>query len=804
MKPESKPESLLQPLSLRTIAPTSLPAKSVLALGISLALFGPLAQAEESNATTEEATEEKTAELETVYIKAKVDTNPYAQPGVPYKAAISGDDRHVKPLAETPQTITVLTKEQIQESGRSDLREILSAQPGVTLGTGENGNAFGDRYIIRGHEARSDVFVDSLRDPGMNIRESFATEQVEISKGPNGTFAGRGTAGGAVNSISKQATTVQDFVSAQAGAGTDHYHRVTLDANQSLNEQLALRVNVLDAYEQVPDRDPADRERAGAALSGLFNATDKLNFLGDYYFLKADDMPDLGTYIAPNGGKPVDDIPVYAQKQDFLESEVEVFTFRIGYELSDAWRLENATRYGTADNGYVATGANGRARHTNDPTAPGAPTITISTNPHQGWQEVEYFVNQLNLFFDTEIASMKHQFVFGAEYSENNVLNGIYRNTNARATNCITANPNTNAPTPSYCIVDGNFNALPDLEYLTGRQITKGTWDSDYNVDTLSLSAMDTIDLTDRWSIFLGVRMDDFDYETTTQNTTSLLETIYAYDDTLWNYNFGTSYKLTREGMVYFNYSTASEINGGESDLGANCGYGGLCGANPDQVSASHPEQIENFELGTKWDLFGGKLLATAAVFQITKDDVMESVGSAYTALGTLNTGKNRVRGVELGLTGNITDRLSTQFGVAVMEAEVLEAFVTANEGRTLSNFADDSVFLQLRYQATQRFAFGGVATYSSEMFAGQPDTAAAWDTSSAADPIYTNDYAYEIPAYTVYDLFASYDFTDKLNLLLNIGNVTDEDYYLAAYRSGSFTYIGDARNAQLTLSYDF
>lgn len=96
----------------------------------------------------------------------------------------SGDIRRVAELVDTPQMITVLTQDQIIEAGKTDLKDILSAQAGITLGTGENGNAFGDRYIIRGHEARSDVFVDGLRDPGMSTRESFATERVEITKGP--------------------------------------------------------------------------------------------------------------------------------------------------------------------------------------------------------------------------------------------------------------------------------------------------------------------------------------------------------------------------------------------------------------------------------------------------------------------------------------------------------------------------------------------------------------------------------------------------------------------------------------------
>ncbi|MBK82946.1 MAG: TonB-dependent siderophore receptor, partial [Gammaproteobacteria bacterium] len=181
-----------------------------------------------------EQVESEEIQLDALKIEDRTsDTNPYAEDGAPYKARISGDERRVKPLAETPQTIKVLTQTQIKDSGKSDLKEIISAQPGITLGTGENGNAFGDRYIIRGHEARSDVFVDGLRDPGMTTRESFAVEQVEITKGPSATFAGRGSTGGAVNSITKQASRDYDFSSIEAGVGTDDYRRVTVDSNKT-------------------------------------------------------------------------------------------------------------------------------------------------------------------------------------------------------------------------------------------------------------------------------------------------------------------------------------------------------------------------------------------------------------------------------------------------------------------------------------------------------------------------------------------------------------------------------------------
>tara|TARA_R110002096_G_scaffold265798_2_gene459386 strand:+ start:4501 stop:5397 length:897 start_codon:yes stop_codon:yes gene_type:complete len=232
----------------------------------------------------------------------------YGKKDAPYKALRSGDLRRSADLASTPSTMTILTQTQIIDSGRTDLKEILSSQAGITLGTGENGNAFGDRYIIRGHEARSDVFVDGVRDPGMTTRESFATEQLEIAKGPSSTFAGRGSSGGAVNGITKTASLNQEFGIGEVGLGTDSQHRVTIDFNQTITANTAIRVNLLHADEDVPDRAPASRSRVGGLVSGLWQATDKLDFVADYYSLNADDVPDLGTYFDQDLRHPVRDI----------------------------------------------------------------------------------------------------------------------------------------------------------------------------------------------------------------------------------------------------------------------------------------------------------------------------------------------------------------------------------------------------------------------------------------------------------------------------------------------------------------
>jgi catecholate siderophore receptor len=774
------------PVSFRAASLTPPPsmARTSLALGISTAMLMPLA------ALAAEPGKESATTLKAVKVQDKViDPNPNAEPGVPYKARTSADQRHTRPLAETPQTIQVLTSEAIKDSGYTDLREILDAQPGITLGTGENGNAFGDRYIIRGQEARSDVFVDGLRDPGMTIRESFAVEQVEITKGPNSSFAGRGSAGGAINAVTKQATQDYNFAKLSTAFGSDKHTRLTLDVNQALTDTIAVRANALYGYEEVPDRDPTDRERKGFALSGLFTPFEQLDITLDYYTMRADDNYDMGSYLVgtlPNR-KPARNAPVYAQKQDFLKSDVDTFTARINYAFNDNIRVSNLSRYGETDNGYVVTGGGAASTGANNP---GGVFQTVTLGTHQGWQEVEYFANQTNLYIDSELFGRKNEFIVGVEYSDHGVVNGVYGVTNS-GQNCITGN---GTALNAWCVVDSSGNTINGINTIMNRQISKGAWDQDWSVKTISAYVMDTIDLTDQLSVFAGLRFDKTDFELKTQNTTTLAQTgDYDYSEDLYDGHLGVVYDINEYGNVYLSYGTATDINGGESDVGTNSGYGGLIILNGD-VAGADPEKSELYELGTKWNLFDDRLLVTAALFQIDKSDVME--GNGYTSTGSFNSAENRVRGLEISATGEIMDDLTVQAGATFMDAEVLKSATPARVGKTLSNFADNSAFVQLKYEINEGFYVGGAVKYEDEKFAGQPDTA----PGLTAD----GQYSQPIPSYTVLDLFASYRFNKQLDMRLNIGNVTDKDYYLAAYQSGRFLYIGDARNYRLTLNYDF
>ena len=737
---------------------SSISMATTLVLAISTAMM--------SEVRAEDISSIDTLVIEETSVASEADANPYAEPSAPYKAKRLSDSKHTRDIADTPQTMTVMTKELIEDSGKTELKDILSAQPGITLGTGEGGNSFGDRYIIRGYEARSDVFTDSLREPGLITRETFAIEQVEISKGPSSTFAGRGSTGGAVNVVTKKASLDDDFTTLEAGIGTDSYNRYSLDTNKVINDQFAVRLNALYTDADIPDRDPAGEQRQGMLLSGVYKATDDLTLSADYYYFESDDRTDPGVQLNRTTGVIDKNIKYIGQSGlDFQRTKANIFTTKIDWKLSDNVTIENKTRIGKANNAFIISGYNSR--------------FDAGIRPFNAWQENKYVGNQTNVLFNQTIFGKENNFVSGIEYAQETAHTGNY--TIATDTSVPTINPYD-----------------PDNNSWSGT-ITKNNGNKSV-VKTTSAYLMDTITLSDDWEVFTGIRYDHFDYSLTTTSDN------YAFSDGLWNGHFGVVFSPWEHGNIYASWSTSSNINGGEVDAGTNCGYGGLCTDSNGNYNAE-PENSENFEIGTKWNVLDDNLLLTAALFQTTKDNVIEGGVDSYQTGGSLNTGKNRVKGIELGLSGNLTPKLSGQLGAAIMNSETLDSYFDGTQavtgrggaisypnyiGRPKANFAKRSVSAQLKYKLTPKFNFGGNLTYSSGMLGGQPDAGSASDTTVRT------------PSYTVFDLFASYQVTEQLGIRANIQNITDKDYYTAIYRGGDIIYLGDARSANVNLTYKF
>src|ERR1700744_5179658 len=229
------------------------------------------------------------------------DRNPYADAAAPYKVDhLQSSGKFPEPILNTPKTVTVLSKELLEDKNATTLKQAILSTAGVTLGTGEGGNAFGDRFFIRGFDARNDVFIDGVRDSGVSVRENFFTEQVEILRGPASSFAGRGTAGGAINIVTKEAQTDKSFYNMDTTFGTDATKRIVLDVNQVVNPTFAIRAGGMFQDAGVAGRNDVTDARNGAFVATKWTPSDAVKITTDYIHTDLHGIPDFGVpYYRP-------------------------------------------------------------------------------------------------------------------------------------------------------------------------------------------------------------------------------------------------------------------------------------------------------------------------------------------------------------------------------------------------------------------------------------------------------------------------------------------------------------------------
>jgi catecholate siderophore receptor len=112
--------------------------------------------------------------------------------------------KFVAPLLDTPRSVTVIPEEVIKQTNATTFADALKTVPGITfLGGDAAANPSADRPVIRGFESRNSIFVDGMRDSGVQNRETFAVEQISVIKGPDSVYAGRGAVGGSIDIVTK-------------------------------------------------------------------------------------------------------------------------------------------------------------------------------------------------------------------------------------------------------------------------------------------------------------------------------------------------------------------------------------------------------------------------------------------------------------------------------------------------------------------------------------------------------------------------------------------------------------------------
>jgi catecholate siderophore receptor len=721
--------------------------------------------------------------------------DPYADPEAPYKADRLASSKFTEPILDTARTATVLTQEALEDKNATTLREALRSTAGVTLGSGEGGNAFGDRFFIRGFDARNDVFIDGVRDPGVSIRENFDVEQLEILRGPASTFAGRGTTGGALNIVTKEAQSMDFYHFEGQGGFDDSMKRGTFDINKVISPVLDVRLNGMIQYADIAGRDFTTDNRWGVAANVVYRPTTNFKLTANYSHTYLWGIPDFGVPTNQPTREPVTesgvprDIFYGAVNRDFTRSAQDMGTLDAEWKLTDHITLENKFRashslldyIGTIPENPSATGA----------TAPYSSTLTffsgyVQLNAQSRYEPVTVINEQPQITFKFDTGEIQHTAILGGEFSNERLSIQGYSGLTSELTTGPVAFTSSGAPIVSvYDPTNYIYGSHPIV--LAGNQLN-------YRVNTKAGYLMDTANYHNFVILNAGVRYDD--YQIGSSNNTSSR----SANDGIPSWNVGLAVKPVKITSIYFAYATAADPVGDELDA-TSSSYGGLSPTqNATQIFG--PQKSRSYEFGNKWGLFKEHLLATAAVFQTNVENARETAPSGlpgYTSGQVVAGAAYRVRGVDLELVGNITRKWSVLGGLVLMDPKVTKSIVPTNVGLDLANIAPKSFNLLSKYQLRRWLELGGQMVYNSEIKGGSLLAANGGIAyPGAPNPTF-------LPSYWRFDVFAESRINSFTSLKLLAQNLTNKTYYDSLYQSSQpFVKVAPGRAIYLSLNFNF
>lgn len=797
-----------------------------------------------------------------------------------YKAERIESPKAVAPLLDTPRSIVVVDKQIIKDTGAATLVDALRTVPGITFGAAEGGNPIGDRPFIRGFDSQGSTYLDGVRDIGAQNREVFAVEQIQIVRGSDSTLGGRGSAGGSLNIISKLPQR-ETSASASGSYGTADYKRLTGDVNVRVNDLIAFRLTGMWHDQDVAGRDQIFQKRWGFAPSVTIGMDGPTKLTLSYYHLDTDELPDSGipflytqnnaptlgfsysrpalgdiTTIGGQTGHVSRDTFYGIGERDFRDSKTDQATMRFEHDFGNGIKIRNTSRYSHSYQAYSfllpddsqgnVYGTNAAASATNL-AAQGGYVWTRSNNRY-GY--TDSFVNQTDFYGTFETGSIKHSFAIGAELSLEKARRGTFvtrgfinpaNGLEILSTGSqLTPRCTPEAVARAYCVSlfdpqnrPAWVNYASDVSNVVApivKSLPQNETQNDGN--TKSIYAFDSITITDQLILNLGARYDVF-------KSKQLLPLVLGQQpvvrrkDELFNYQVGLVFKPTPNSSVYASYATAATPP--NALLGEGQEQNGFGSVNPNvspaqaaaliaalQTTASNllkVEKTKSIEVGAKAELFGGGLSISSAVFQ-TKTDNLRAVGAGGIAEFI---GKRRIRGFELGFTGNITDEWNVTGGYTYLDAKIVDGGFTSfsvaavgstpartivqpsvTTGQPAPQTAKHSFTLWSNYQVTPALSIGGGAFYTSRQFGNYQDDRKVTGTGATAVVLpATRVVARVIPSYWRFDARIGYKINDQIDFAVNVQNLTDKTYFNQIYTS-HYASIAPGRSALATINFKY
>ena len=663
-------------------------------------------------------------------------------PEVSVVAAPSKDDYNTDfstigggvPMAtrDIPQSVTIVNSALMQAQGATSLADALRNVPGITIGAAEGGS-IGNNFNLRGFSARTDLYLDGMRDRGQYYRDVFSLDAVEVLQGPSSMLFGRGSTGGIINQVSKLPS-LTPFANVGLTVGTQPSVRGTFDANQTINESSAFRVAGM-AQDVHSTRDVMKNQDYGLAPSIRFGIGQPTEVTFNALLMHNHDMPDYG--LPPVNGAPaeVNRRNFYGATDDRTIQEVVNLNATITHRFNERLTLRNQTQYsrykinaresgpnnvGTLVNGaYTAFPATNLSNTTLLPLD----VLYVGLGSHDRDIQDSTFYNQTDLIAEFATGQVKHQLLVGFELGEE-------RNDTQNYTRNIQGNPNNYfRAVPLTAPVYAPGGNIPEI---TGNVVSAKATD-------IAPYINDTISFLDTWKAVAGVRYDR--YEAKLTNSISLPASA-SQTVNFTSVRAGLIYQPTGSQSYYVSYGTS--FNPSLETLALTNGQQSL-----------DPETSRQYELGAKWSFLEDKLSVNAAVFDIEKDRVRSQISPGVYEL----TGDIRVKGFQVSVAGYLTHAWQVFGGYTYLDAEIVQASVLdATQGKVPANTPKNSASLWTAYNVTREWQVGTGVTYMSDRYA-------------------SNNNAVKVPDYFRWDAMVAWQHAEY-TIQLNVLNLTDRLNY--------------------------
>ena len=720
-------------------APRQATLQSSLALGLGLALAGVPALAQTQNASNAGAVSELVVTGQDVDFGA-----PRSQLG-----------KLTQPLADTPQSVTTVTRAELDDRGVSTLNDALRGVPGISIGAGETSWS-GNNIILRGFTTRDDTYRDGLRDFGYYYRDPFNDEAIEVLKGPSSILFGRGSTGGVIEEDSKAPIATQTFFAADAQAGTDQTHRLTADANTPLPDNAgAFRLNAMVHENDVADRNGAHNSRWGFAPSLALNLAPDTQLQLDFFHQYEHDRPDYGIPWLNGKPAPVPRDSFYGFSTDYLDANVNDMTAQLKHEFSDDLQLSSRLRYSDdgrrfrTSEGVVAAG-----------TPAGAPlaSIVLTHNDFNVTDSDRMWQDQTDLTAKFGSGPLRHTLVAGFEVGEESSRPNYDFYTGVPTTTLLDPPPQTFSDKAMY----DRLNTRTDSHFV-----------GVYAIDTIEIGAHLQVIGGVRWDRFQG-KFDSVSQASPTATPTTL---IADHVDEMPSYRAAIVYKPIQPLSLYATYGTSFDPSDEGIDSSVAAGHSASLA-----FTNLAAETSRTYEAGAKWAVTP-TVMATAAAFDIDMYNVrVPGPVSGFDILG----GNQEVRGLELEAVGRLTDRWQARIGYSYLDNETTKSTPGGPlVGSPLIVTPKDTFDLVTEYRILPKLTVGGDIQMMTDRMG--MNTAASFERA---------------PGYAIGGLMARYVVNDRIKVQVNIYNITDAYYYDAPQ---SFHVIpGAGRSAMLTLSGKF